>query len=259
MSLSLLQSIQRKKTLTEYWILILALTFLYAIVCVPISIVTQTDAVVMDSAFPLIWETLMQVLNYIFYWISFAYLMYFVFSFGIGESKDFFVAYGLTVCLRYGLNQFVTSYLYGFPSVDEFVSNSLGELLTFIVLDIIQLLIALWIVYLIARYGVRLKQYMPFDRLFNFQNPLVKTAFKLAWIPAAIMLLQRIVYDLGFVKEVSGTGSVFLGILGILIFYLADLLCVLLGHFVILLFLNKFFMRDEKARLLDEAEKEKIK
>lgn len=254
MTLSPLQSAQKKKTLKEYWILILALTFFYAIICVPISVVTRTDAVVIDSTFPLIWETVMQVLNYLFYWFSFAYLMYFIFSFGIGECKDFFVAYGLTVCLRYGLNQFVTSYLYGFPSLDTFVANSLGEMVFFIVMDIIQMAIAVWITYLLSSLGVRLKQFMPFGKLFDFDNPLVKTSFKLAWIPATVMLLQRFVYDLGFVKEVSGTGSVFLGILGILIFYLADLLCVLLGHFVILLFLNRFFKRDEKARLLAERE-----
>ena len=255
MTLSPLQSAEKKKTMKEYWIIIFALTFFYAIVCVPISIVTQTDAVVIDSSFPLIWETLMQVLTYVFYWISFAYLMYFIFAFGIGECKDFFIAYGLTVCLRYGLNQFVTSSLYGFPSVDEFVSNSLGEMVFFIVMDIIQLAIAVWIAYLVERYGVRLKQFMPFGKLFDFQNPLVKTAFKLAWIPAVIMLAQRFVYDLGFVKEISGSGSAFIGIIGILIFYLADLLCVLIGHFVILLLLNRFFMRDEKARILAESEK----
>ena len=255
MKLSSLQITQKNKTLKEYWIIILVLTFLYAIVCVPISIATQTNAVIMDSVLPLIWETLMQVLNYVFYWLSFAYLTYFIFSFGIRECKDFFVAYGLTVFLRYGLSQFVTSYLYGFPSIDEFVSNSLGEMIFFIIMDIIQMMIALWIAYLVARFGIQLKQFMPFKRLFDFGNPIVKTAFKLAWIPAVIMLAQRFVYDLGFVKEISGSGSAFIGIIGILIFYLADLLCVLIGHFVILLLLNRFFMRDEKARILAESEK----
>lgn len=255
MTLSSLQSAQKKKTLREYWIIILALTFFYAIVCVPISVVTRTDAVVIDSAFPLIWETVMQVLNYVFYWISFAYLMYFLFSFGFGECRDFLIAYALTVCLRYGLNQFVTSALYGFPSVEEFVSNSLGEMVFFIIMDLLQMSVAVWIAYLTARLGVSLKKHMPFGKLFGFQNPLVKTAFKLAWIPAVLMLLQRFIYDLGFVQEVSGGVHIVLGILGILVFYLADLLCVLIGHFVILLFLNRFFLRDEKARLLAESQK----
>ena len=254
MTLSSLQSTQKKKTLKGYWITILALTFFYAVICVPISIVTQTNAVVIDSMLPVIWETLMQILNYVFYWISFAYLMYFIFSFGIGECKDFFVAYGLTVCLRYGLNQFVTSSLYGFPSVDEFVSNSLGEMVFFIIMDIIQMAIAVWIAYLLARHGLVLKHFMPFKKLFDFGNPLIKTAFKLALIPAVIMLLQRSIYDLGYVMALPEGVAVTVGILGILAFYLLDLLCAFIGHFVILLLLNKFFMRDEKARFLAESE-----
>ena len=254
MNLSPLQMIQKKKTLKEYWIIILALVFFYAIVCVPISIVTQTNAVVMDSPFPLIWETLMQVLNYVFYWISFAYLIYFLFSFGMSNSRDFFVAYALNVLLRYGLNQFVTSYLYGMPSVDEFISNSLSEMIFFVIMDLLQMVIATWIAYLCARTGVTVKACMPVKKLFDFKNPLISTAFKLALIPAVIMILQRIVYDLGFVQALSNSVSLILGIIGVVIFYLADVLCVLIGHFVILLYMNRFFLRDEKIRIAYEAE-----
>ncbi len=254
MNLSPLQILQKKKTLKEYWILVLSLTFVYAIVCVPISIVTTTDAVVMDSSFPLIWETLMQVLNYVFYWISFAYLMYFVFSFGIGESRDFLVAYGLSVCLRYGLNQFVTSSLYGFPSVEEFVANSLSEMIFFIIMDLLQMAVATWIVYLISKKRVTLNDNLPFQRLFDFKNPLVATAFKLSMIPAVVMLVQRFIYDLGYVREMP---KEFLMFLGVIIFYLSDLLCILVGHFVILFLLNHFFLRNEKIRALYEEKEQK--
>lgn len=240
---SLYFAARQKKARKSFLIFSVALVLVYAFVFTTVNILITSDALMARSILPVLWGIVMDVSNFLFYWIAFAFLILFGFSYD-RKTKGFWISYAAVVLARYLLNQLASSLFFGFSSINDFLSDSLPFMLIEIVMDLLQMLVAFWIVRSLSRDPRNsLVDHIPSDRLFDFSNPILKAAFWVSVIPAAVRILSRLIYDL-FIGLPKSFGD----LLWMVTYYLFDLLSFLVGYFVILFCLNRFALKEQRAK-----------
>ena len=239
---SLYFAARKKKARKSFLIFSVALVLVYAFVFTTVNILITSDALMARSILPVLWGIVMDLSNFLFYWIAFAFLILFGFSYD-RKTKGFWISYVAVVLVRYLLNQLASSLLLGFYSINDFLSDSLPFILIDIVMDLLQALVAFLIVRKLAQFSKEeLTAHIPSDRLFDLSNPILKTAFWVSVIPAAVRILSRLIYDL-FIGIPKSFGD----LLWMVTYYLFDLLSFLVGYFVILFCLNRFALKEQRA------------
>ena len=239
---SLYFAARKKKARKSFLIFSLVLALVYAFVITTVNILISSDALFSRSVLPIFWGILMDFSNFLFYWIAFAYLILFGFSYDRG-SRGFVISYVIVVFARYLLNQLASSMLLGFTSINDFFSDSLPFILIDIVMDLLQLAVGFLIVRKFSQDpNDLLAAHIPSDRLFDFSNPILKTTFWVAMIPTALRVLSRLIYDIYI-----GLPNSFGDFLWMVTYYLFDLISFLVGYFVILLCLNRFSLKEQRA------------
>lgn len=260
MEITLFDTVRRKRLLGRFGIFLVAFLIIY-------------DAVyVMDLAFssnifwkeyPLllrIWTGVVEpLMGYVFYWISFSFVIYAMVRFGIRKCTPFFLLYLVGVVLRFVLN--VASYLLymGAMNWNTFAAVDLPGVLLSIFGDCLQLGAVVLLGYFFierkrtnpspsfqkGKKQAAWKAWFPFERLFDLKNPVLRTAFLAACIPSALMLLQRLYYDVFFYGLPTDGAEWTL----VITYYLCDVLSALAGYLCICFLQSSHFLADEKAKL----------
>lgn len=232
---------KRAAMVRRYVTISLTVALFYAVICTPANLLVNSNVLLLQTILPLFVDIVMTFANFLFYWVSFSFLLYFMFEFGFGESKPFFLSYCAVVCGRYVLNLLAGYVVMGFPTFGAFFSNEFLFLLIDIVMDLVlQMGIALLILRKTVGEHCGFDNYMPAVRLLDFANPLQKSAFFITLIPSAISLLLRLLYDVRF-----GFPQSFTDLLWMISYYLSDLLSVLIGYVVILLILGSIYNKNK--------------
>ena len=248
----------RKKRITlEYAILIFAISALYSLVLTPLQSWAYNDVLIRDMGLSILFETLLDVLNYLFFWVSFAYFLWMTARFSIRECR-----FPMLVCLgailfRYGTALLTGYLLNGFPLWASFLEDTLPYLTIDVLLDVAIFGIGLLLICFLfdfptaaRRHGDRswhtpLSAHLPFKGLFAPQNPLWRITLIVSALPSLSQILYRLIYDIFF----YGAPRDWIDLLWILVYYLGDLLTAFVGFLVTLLLLNRAYLREEKAYL----------
>ena len=257
MSASIFDQGRQKKLQHSYMWQISLIAFLYAAVCTPLEIWFNSDIVLTKTALPLVWDTVMTLMHYLFYWLSFAYLLWSVGRFSLRQSRGILVTYAIAVAARYFIGMIAGYVVNGFPTAEEFFSEVLLYLLLDIFLDLVFMGLAVWIAYEILNKPWRgmtpppslerlpVCRWMPFETLLSFSNGMQRANLFLAAIPAVTQMVYRAIYDIAF----YGVARDLADLLWMISYYLADVISLFVGYFVMLLFLNKLYLQEEKARI----------
>lgn len=234
-----------------------SISVFYAAVCTPLFHIINSDVLLADTVLPLALDLLMQVLNYLFYWGAFSFVLYAVFRFGFSNCRSFFLIYCGAVLFRYVANLLTGFLTMGFPLWREIVSDYLPYLIIDIVLDIALLGTLNAILYAtVRRYALYNKMkrdaffntHMMFQRLFDRKNPILSAAFWASLIPSAVQLVSRVIYDISYGAP---TGPI--DLLWMIVYYLSDFVFLLIGLLLIIRILNGLYISEEKARLEDAS------
>lgn len=258
MELTLFEHCQRRRMLRRLAVYLLLTACFYAAVCTPVYLIAVSDVLIQDTAFPMVWDCLMTLVNYGFYWISFSFVSYAALRFHISKCIPLLSLYAGMVVFRYGANLLAGFLVNGFPTANSFLADTFPYFLIDIVLDWAQMAVVVFILYWIVKNTPHkrgekrdslLRSHMPIVGLFHFQNPATRAALWSGIIPAAVQLLSRVRYDIAVGAPVNAVD-----LLWMIVYYLSDILMALVGYFLIVLLLNRLFLREEKARLQDEEE-----
>jgi hypothetical protein len=126
-----------------------------------------------------------------------------------------------------------------------------------IVLDLLFMALAVWIAYeildkpwkgMIAPPSLErlpICRWMPFASLLSFSNGMQRANLFVAAIPAVTQIVYRAIYDIAFYGVVRDLAD----LLWMISYYLADIISLFVGYFVMLLFFNKLYLQEEKARM----------
>ena len=226
----------------------------YAIVCTPVYLWVSSDVLLADSVFPLIWDTLMSVCNYLFYWIALSSILYALIRYGIGECKPFFLSIGILSVLRYFTNHIAGCFVTGFQSINDFFSYYLPYILFDVAFDLVLMTIVIVLMHVTFKehlsIGAKeeertsfLSARLPLENLFDWKNPIGKAALFAAWVPAAFKILSRLIYDFSY-----GAPTGLSDLLWMITFYVFDVLSVLIGYVVLIWLVHRSYMNDLKAK-----------
>ncbi len=262
MKLNLFEVCRKQKMYRGFAVYLFSIALLYAAVCTPIYHIVNSNILLAGTVLSLLLDIFMQLLNYLFYWGAFAFVLYAGLRFGIANSLSFLLTYGGAVAFRYTANLLAGYLTKGFPMFGEFIERDLLYFLIDIVMDIVQLLVFLWILsavknkYDIAYFkknGDMIFSYMPFSKPFDFQNPIQRCCLWGALIPSSVYLVSRIIYDCYL-----GAPTDLIELLWMILSYLSDLVFILIGYFFSVLFLNKLYEKEMDAKARYESSSDSL-
>jgi hypothetical protein len=266
MKLSLFEAARKKALMRQYTLIAFSIALFYAIVCTPIRILGYTNVLFINSVFSVVWDLVVTAVNYAFYWISFAYMLYMVSRFTIGNCKGFFGVYIGASAFLY-VASLLASFIY-LGNFYEFVLNDLLDIVMTVGFDAVQMGIVALIACTLLRPHqeramrahrlaltknpkavLKMPQWLPFASFFDFGNPLMRSSLFSALVSSGIHILTRIRYDLFFGEPVNNVD-----LLWIIIYYASEIVAFVVGYLVLVLLLNHFYLKeDEKKQIYERA------
>lgn len=264
MTLTPVEQHARRTCNRRFAVLIFALTLFYAAVCTPLYLLFSSNILFEDSVLPLLWDVLMGACNYLFYWGSFAFLLFLGARYSLRQCKAFFAVYAGAVLFRYTANLLASFLVMGFPTWSTFASSDLPYLLFDVVMDLVLMSLAVLAFHLIvdqtplniaangslmqAEEDVdcpRLQLWCDAQKLYDKSNALHRTAVWMGLIPAGLKMITRIIYDISYGAPTDGVDLMWM-----IVYYVIDILCAVVGYLVILFLLNHLLSRfyDGEAR-----------
>ena len=251
MKLSLFE-IARYRHLKKIFIFCLAVVILpYAAICTPIYHVINSNILLYNSPFSLLLDLLMDLLSQLYYWGAFAILIYMAFRLGLSHTRSLIGLFACAVLVRYVTNLIAGYITVGFPTAAEFYENDFWPMLFDIALD----LVLIGILYLILRSlltrcklreNTLIQSVFPLKKIFTLQNPVQKATLFAAILPAAARILSRIIFDI-FIGPPANLSD----LITIVIYYMLDLLGIVIGILVITMILNRLYLKEMLAKAED--------
>ncbi|MBQ1229713.1 MAG: hypothetical protein IIX80_01645 [Clostridia bacterium] len=252
----------RKKRITrEFAILIFSVSAFYALILTPVYSWTSSDVLIAKTGIPVAIEALLDICNFCFYWIAFGYLLWLSARFSLRACRALALLYFAATLFRYGAALLAGYFLNGFPTFADFASDALPYLTADILLDLAFVGVAALLIYFIfeipnaARRKTAqelrspLSAYLPFAGLLEMKNRLLRVSLIVSAIPSVVQIVYRVIYDVTF----YGAPRNLPDLLWMITYYLMDLISIVIGFFVIVLFLNRAYFREEKALMEYDA------
>lgn len=245
---------------------------IFAIACVgfisaiytPVYLLLSTNALWDSSIVLFLWTELVDpVMEFSFYWGSFAFLIYIYLRFGKKPITNFVLFYAGAVVARYLFTMLISFAIMSFPGWKSFWKEEFSGAFFSIVMDCLQMLGVL----LLAEFCCRIplmnatansketagsemfSKCLPVEDPFSLKKPFTKLCFFTALIPAGLKMLTRLYYDIAFVGLPQDATD------GILMatYYIGDIASLLIGYFVLLYVLQLFYTAETKRRIEFES------
>jgi hypothetical protein len=260
MKLSLYEACRRNRLTKRFAIWSFGIAFFYSAVCQPVLTWALSDYLIRESFFPIVWEMLGKVTNYLFYFFAFAYMLYLVSRFTLKNCYGFFAIYLASSAFLYTVSLISTCLLMGF---EDFVLNDLLDILMYVSFDAVQMgvavLIAWGLLHKMQERSIRayyleltknpsaeavMPQWLPFESFYNRENKLMRASLFVSAIPALLSLMGRLYYDVFFYGIPMSTSD----ILWMIFSYVSDFAFILIGYLIVILLLNRIDMRENQRK-----------
>lgn len=257
MELTLYEKCRKKRLNLQYAIVIFSIALFYAAVITPLFIQGKTNIMLINSVFPVVWDVIKTAVEYLFYWVSFAYVLYFVSRFSIQNCKGILATYFGASVFLYSAN--LLSSLITLNDFSAFRLNDLKDVMMYVAFDSLHMAAVVLIAFAFltplqkrAIYAQRLTrkkdpnaalklpQWLPFRSFFDLKNELMRTALCASAISAGIHICSRIIYDMFFGKPL-GTAD----LLWMISAYVAEILAFVAGYLIIIFLLNQLYLKEE--------------
>ncbi len=244
---------RKKKMMQGLSIALGAIALFFAAVCTPVYLLLASNVLYQGTVLAFLWDVLMTVTNYLFYWIAFSAVLYAGLRLGFGRIKVLYAVYGAIIGARYFANHLASCILNGVQSINDFVTDYFPYIILDILLDALLMALAVGLTLLCLRHRLPgsgrieerpafLSEFLPATRIFDRKNAFLSTMLGVAAIPAAAQLISRLIYDLSLGYIASR-----LDLLWMFTYYLSDFLFWIAGYMVMLLLMNRFSLSDLKA------------
>lgn len=251
--LSLFDQMRKKRLLRRYMLFLSAVIVFHSVIYYPIYLMLASDVVWKNSIFFFLWTEIAEPLAaYLFFWGSFAYLIYAGVRFSRRATGAYLAVYLSGTVLRYALQNVCFMIMMGFPAWKR--SLNLAQLLLSLLLDMLVMGVVYAIFLLLLRYLERqgkapYSECLPLGGFFELKNPLIKVLAVSALIPEIARIITRAYYDIRMIlfEQISPSGPA--EILLMVTYYLTDILTALLGYLVIFVMVSSFHLSDFKAKM----------
>ena len=237
----------RKKKYVRTGLLTLFGIGLLQALCNPVYLWVISDALLQDTALPLVLNTLLYVVNLVFYWFAFGTMLFLAVRFSSKNSIGYLIGFFGAVVFRYSAQTLSGFFVMGFPTLNDFVYD-LRYFLADVALDCVLMAIAVMITILALRNTDPKRLFadsLPITKTFGLSNPVLRATLYLAILPGAVQLFYRLLYDIFFFGAAVGT----MDLIWMIIYYVSDIACMAIGYLVLILLLNQFTLQEIKAKM----------
>ena len=251
--LSLLEQMRKRLLLRRYLLFFAAVIVFHSVIYYPVYLFLASDVAWKSSIVFFLWTEIAEPLSvYLFFWGSFAFLIYAGIRHSARATVPYLIVYAVGSVLRYALQNVCFIVMMGLPAWQRYFD--LAEILWNILLDL--LVMALVFVLLLLHLprmctGGKspVENCLPVEGFFSLKNLLVRLSLLAAAVPSLAKIIVRASYDIQAVllggDTPSGAAEIFL----MITYYVTDVLTALLGHLLIQLILSALHLSDVKARL----------
>ena len=248
------------------WFLIFAIAcvgFISAIYT-PVYLLLSSNALWDSSIVLFLWTELIgPIMDFSFYWGSFAFLIYIYLRFGKKQIQYFVLICAAAVVARYLFTMLVSFSIMSFPGWDTFWEEEFWGALFSIMMDCLQMIGVLLLAefccrrplmsakaYSKGREGEELiADCLPIESHLSIQKPLPKLCFFAALIPAGLKILSRLYYDIFFWGLPEDAADWLL----MATYYVVDVATLFIGYFVLLYVMQLFYTDETKRRIEFES------
>ncbi|MBE6589977.1 MAG: hypothetical protein E7643_07340 [Ruminococcaceae bacterium] len=252
--ISLFDQMRKTKLLKHYIVFLSAIILFHSVLYYPLYLFLDSNVLWRNSiVYLLLTEIAEPLAGYLYFWGSFAYILYVGVRFSFKSTLPFLIVYSVGTVLRYAIQNVCFIVMMGFP----LWTNSLRifDLVFSIVMDLVILGFAMLLLNLVFKSKRKSSEgeglidtYMPFERFFHLSNPLQKTAFLMALLPSAARLISRGYYDIRLIlagQVPTGVAEIFL----MITYYITDVLTAIVGFLIIVMMLSSFRLSEVKAHM----------
>ena len=236
MELSLFEACRKKRLTLVYAITAFAIALFYAAVCTPIQIWAYSNILVSETVFLILGDGVVTAVGYAFYWVSFAFVLYFLSRFTAKSCKSVLGVYLGASAFLYLASLLSSCLVNGF---EDFVLNDLLDVLMYVGLDAAQMAI----VFLIGWKLINGRDSLPIPSLLQWKNPMARSAFLASAVSALIHIASRIRYDLFY-----GIPTDTADLLWMISAYVSELVALIVGYLLIVLLLNLLEAKEAERR-----------
>ena len=238
------QDMDQKQRAERYGcLLMLVLAALYALVCTPVYYVANSNVLFQDSIFTFAWDFVNDAVQYLYYWVSFSFVIFFAVKYAFRSIGRLLTFFSLCSAGRYFLGLIVVLIidrdweLFGYE-MKQVLEITLGDLL---MMSLVVLLIYL----ILARKGNNKEVSRSFQSssVLRFSNPLLGCMLAISFVPALMRILSRARYDL-FLGAPQGKAD----LISMIIYYVGDVLCGVIGYLIIFLIVSQLNMKPEATQ-----------
>ena len=216
-------------------VLLIALSVFYVVVCTPVYLISVTNVLISETIFPQIWDLFQNLLLFLNFWIVAAWLAVICIKEHFAKVWQLCAWFVLSSVIRYfGSVSISTRIMQSNDLAEDYIGaleDSLSEWVPLVLL--IGIVGGVWL-FLMKNKNRNLQNDLPPEKIFPLDSPVKKILFWLAAVPSLLHILARIRYDIS-----KGAPKQTVDLIGMILFYLADLLCWLIGYLVIFFFVNR--------------------
>lgn len=220
---------EKQKFLLYFSLSLFVLILVEAFLCTPLSAKFNSDILIMETAVPVIWDLFQRLIQFLWFWVAYAFYLFSVARFSWKPSFILLPIYLVASILRSFANLVSGSLMLGW---DDFSVECITAGLD-VLLNLLQMLLVVGIAYLLFSNHTKTK-FLPFEKVFAFGNPLSRAVLYAAILPSLITLLSRVYYDVFVFGAVQNVAD----LIWMIFYYLCDLLSILIGYCVMILMIS---------------------
>ncbi len=253
-----------KRTKKYFLTFAIACVAVLSVIYTPIYLLLSSNVLWRNSVLLfLLTELIEPLIDFSFYWGSFAFLIYIYLRFGKKQIKNFVIIYASAVAARYVLTSFVGYLMMSFPNWKTLLGEEIPSALFSIGMDALQMLGVLLLAEFCCRRPMMMcKTYskkaegeemladcFPIEGLFNLKKPIAKLCFFSALIPTGLKVISRLYYDIFFWGLPTEASEWLL----MATYYIGDAATLLVGYFVLLYLLQTFYTKEVQQKIEFES------
>ena len=253
-------------TRLEIWLVCIStgLYLLFAFGLAPLTDMISNDKTIGIPYIANILDILQVVLNVAAFFTCYAIVEYSLCRFKFSKAVIFVTTFSVATLLKYGLYMVSSFFIFdSVPSTSEALKNAIGQFATNALIELAQFLIVTVLSFFIInkhkkvtdiavrkaeKIGVDFDprtRIFPFKKLLSFKNPLQFSAFITATVVSSFMIVNRLIYDIWLIFNLNqGLPGGWVDVLWMIVGYGSDILCGIVGYFIMIFILNKADTQD---------------
>ncbi len=230
--------IETKKKIERYGgLLMLAMTCFFIFICTPVYVLASSNIMISTTIFPVLWDFVQDAAHYLYYWIAFGFLIYLVARYSIKSTGFLALVYAGCSFLKY----FLSLLLVNLINSDW---TSMNYHLYYVSVDVFGDLVLLGIAFLITYLLLHRKREekninFDFSGTFQVSNLVLRCALLISIVLMLGRLGSRIIFDLD-----NGAPRGIADLLGMILYYLGDVISGLVGYLLMFLILSKLHLKE---------------